>query len=109
MYCNLLACKNLFKTVFLKQLVVIWSSNLLLHYIFILLHNDSRSDIYVAGRSNAINIAERLGLPGKVVDNARELYGAASAGIDEVTCIDFITVILINIYVSPYLLRKNTV
>ncbi|BBG98457.1 DNA mismatch repair protein MutS, type 2 [Prunus dulcis] len=45
---------------------------------------DSRSDIYAAGRSNAINIAERLGLPGKVVDNARELYGAASAGIDEV-------------------------
>ncbi|XP_050384998.1 uncharacterized protein LOC126801623 isoform X2 [Argentina anserina] len=38
----------------------------------------------VPGRSNAINIAERLGLPGKVVDNARELYGAASAGIDEV-------------------------
>lgn len=38
----------------------------------------------VPGRSNAINIAERLGLPGNVVDNARELYGAASAGIDEV-------------------------
>ncbi|PRQ60619.1 putative endonuclease MutS2, P-loop containing nucleoside triphosphate hydrolase [Rosa chinensis] len=38
----------------------------------------------VPGRSNAINIAERLGLPGRVVDNARELYGAASAGIDEV-------------------------
>ncbi|KAL6127324.1 hypothetical protein ACLB2K_075365 [Fragaria x ananassa] len=38
----------------------------------------------VPGRSNAINIAERLGLPGRVVDNARELYGAASAGIDEI-------------------------
>lgn len=46
--------------------------------------------IYNAGRSNAINIAERLGLPGNVVDNARELYGAASAGIDEVTYIAYI-------------------
>lgn len=56
----------------------------------ILLHNDRRIEIYCAGRSNAINIAERLGLPGKVVDNARELYGAASAGIDEVTCVAFL-------------------
>lgn len=38
----------------------------------------------VPGRSNAINIAERLGLPSVIVDNARELYGAASAEIDEV-------------------------
>ncbi|XVF10219.1 hypothetical protein REPUB_Repub07fG0163800 [Reevesia pubescens] len=38
----------------------------------------------VPGRSNAINIAERLGVPSIVVDNARELYGAASAEIDEV-------------------------
>ncbi|XP_022141292.1 uncharacterized protein LOC111011726 isoform X2 [Momordica charantia] len=38
----------------------------------------------VPGRSNAINIAERLGLPGTVVDDAREHYGAASAQIDEV-------------------------
>ncbi|KAF5450555.1 hypothetical protein F2P56_030889 [Juglans regia] len=38
----------------------------------------------VPGRSNAINIAERLGLPSAIVDNARELYGAASAEIDEV-------------------------
>ncbi|XP_022762692.1 uncharacterized protein LOC111308555 isoform X2 [Durio zibethinus] len=38
----------------------------------------------VPGRSNAINIAERLGVPRIVVDNARELYGAASAEIDEV-------------------------
>ncbi|XP_021274369.1 uncharacterized protein LOC110409354 isoform X2 [Herrania umbratica] len=37
----------------------------------------------VPGRSNAINIAERLGVPSIVVDNARELYGAASAEIDE--------------------------
>lgn len=38
------------------------------------------------GRSNAINIAERLGLPSSVVDDARELYGAGSAQIDEVEC-----------------------
>lgn len=38
----------------------------------------------VPGRSNAINIAERLGLPSDVVDNARKLYGSASAEIDEV-------------------------
>ncbi|KAK9292513.1 hypothetical protein L1049_020486 [Liquidambar formosana] len=38
----------------------------------------------VPGRSNAINIAERIGLPNIVVDNARELYGAASAEINEV-------------------------
>lgn len=39
------------------------------------------------GRSNAINIAERLGLPSLVVQNARQLYGAASAEINEVTCV----------------------
>ncbi|GFP88763.1 endonuclease muts2 [Phtheirospermum japonicum] len=38
----------------------------------------------VPGRSNAINIAERLGLPDEILDNARELYGAASAEINEV-------------------------
>ncbi|XP_028784207.1 uncharacterized protein LOC114740254 [Neltuma alba] len=38
----------------------------------------------VPGRSNAINIAERLGLPSIVVDAARKLYGTASAEIDEV-------------------------
>ncbi|KAL0400541.1 UNVERIFIED_CONTAM: Endonuclease MutS2 [Sesamum latifolium] len=38
----------------------------------------------VPGRSNAINIAERLGLPVEILDNARELYGAASAEINEV-------------------------
>ncbi|KAE8077579.1 hypothetical protein FH972_016132 [Carpinus fangiana] len=38
----------------------------------------------IPGRSNAINIAERLGLPSIIVDNAREIYGAASAEIDEV-------------------------
>ncbi|KAF9603785.1 hypothetical protein IFM89_037871, partial [Coptis chinensis] len=37
----------------------------------------------VPGRSNAINIAERLGLPNTVLDNARELYGTASAEINE--------------------------
>ncbi|XP_076941882.1 uncharacterized protein LOC143611573 [Bidens hawaiensis] len=38
----------------------------------------------IPGRSNAINIAERLGLPNVVVDNARELHGTASAEINEV-------------------------
>ncbi|KAL8538171.1 hypothetical protein ACS0TY_000217 [Phlomoides rotata] len=38
----------------------------------------------VPGRSNAINISERLGLPVEILDNARELYGAASAEINEV-------------------------
>ncbi|EXB24917.1 MutS2 protein [Morus notabilis] len=38
----------------------------------------------VPGRSNAINIAERLGLPSIVVEKARELYGVASAEIDEI-------------------------
>ncbi|XP_073039574.1 uncharacterized protein [Primulina eburnea] len=38
----------------------------------------------VPGRSNAINIAERLGMPAEILDNARELYGAASAEINEV-------------------------
>ncbi|GLU21356.1 hypothetical protein SLE2022_375010 [Rubroshorea leprosula] len=37
----------------------------------------------IPGRSNAINIAERLGVPSTVVDNAREIYGTASAEIDE--------------------------
>ncbi|XP_031280212.1 uncharacterized protein LOC116138656 [Pistacia vera] len=38
----------------------------------------------VPGRSNAINIAERLGLPSTVVESARKLYGVASAEINEV-------------------------
>lgn len=38
----------------------------------------------IPGRSNAINIAERLQLPNVVVDNARELHGTASAEINEV-------------------------
>ncbi|XAR52128.1 hypothetical protein NMG60_11020037 [Bertholletia excelsa] len=38
----------------------------------------------IPGRSNAINIAERLGLPDVIIDNARELYGATSAEINEV-------------------------
>uniref|UniRef100_A0A7C9AH75 DNA mismatch repair proteins mutS family domain-containing protein n=1 Tax=Opuntia streptacantha TaxID=393608 RepID=A0A7C9AH75_OPUST len=38
----------------------------------------------VPGRSNAINIAERLGLPKLILHDARKLYGAASAEIDEV-------------------------
>ncbi|CAI9087016.1 OLC1v1020969C1 [Oldenlandia corymbosa var. corymbosa] len=38
----------------------------------------------VPGRSNAINIAERLGIPRDILGNARELYGVASAEINEI-------------------------
>ncbi|KAL8139725.1 hypothetical protein V2J09_005746 [Rumex salicifolius] len=38
----------------------------------------------ISGRSNAINIAERLGLPNKIIDSARELYGTTSSEIDEI-------------------------
>ncbi|KAB5531484.1 hypothetical protein DKX38_018154 [Salix brachista] len=38
----------------------------------------------VPGRSNAINISEKLGLPSVVISNARELHGAARAEINEV-------------------------
>ncbi|XP_030512734.1 endonuclease MutS2 isoform X2 [Rhodamnia argentea] len=37
----------------------------------------------IPGRSNAISIAERLGLPDTIVNDARELYGTASAEINE--------------------------
>ncbi|MFS7961277.1 hypothetical protein Hanom_Chr08g00713091 [Helianthus anomalus] len=36
------------------------------------------------GRSNAINIAERLGFPNVAVENARDLHGTASAKINQV-------------------------
>jgi len=38
----------------------------------------------VPGSSNVIKIAERLGLPNVILGNARELYGAGSAEINEV-------------------------
>ncbi|KAM0946783.1 putative DNA mismatch repair protein MutS, core [Dioscorea sansibarensis] len=38
----------------------------------------------VPGRSNAINIAERLGMPSNILDNARKLHGADSAEINEI-------------------------
>lgn len=40
--------------------------------------------ISITGRSNAINIAERLGLPHTVIDGARKLHGIASAEINGV-------------------------
>jgi DNA mismatch repair ATPase MutS len=45
---------------------------------------DTNHKIFIVGRSNAINIAERLGLPSIVIDTARKLYGSSSAEIDEV-------------------------
>ena len=41
--------------------------------------------LFSTGRSNAINISEKLGLDSAVVSKARELHGAASAEINEVT------------------------
>ncbi|CAM6048098.1 unnamed protein product [Sphagnum compactum] len=38
----------------------------------------------IPGRSNALNIAERLGLPTEILATARSLYGVASAEISEV-------------------------
>ncbi|KAK1312878.1 hypothetical protein QJS10_CPA07g01020 [Acorus calamus] len=38
----------------------------------------------VPGRSNAINIAERLGVPNAILDDARMLYGTASAEINRI-------------------------
>lgn len=46
--------------------------------------NNIYSDV---GRSNAINIAERLGLPDLILDDARGRYGPASVEINEVTCL----------------------
>lgn len=95
------SCKKFVSLSLVREPVVIGVPLLLrysLHHMFMLLNCDSKNVIYTAGRSNAINIAERLGLPGNVVENARELYGAASAGIDEVTYIA---------YMPPFLLLKN--
>lgn len=53
--------------------------------IIFILKISARSNLFLTlGRSNAINIAERLGLPVEILENARELYGAASAEINEV-------------------------
>nr|XP_019705261.1 uncharacterized protein LOC105043578 isoform X2 [Elaeis guineensis] len=38
----------------------------------------------IPGRSNAVNIAERLGLPHDVLDRARKLHGTAHAEVNEV-------------------------
>jgi dsDNA-specific endonuclease/ATPase MutS2 len=39
------------------------------------------------GRSNAINIAERLGLPSDIIGSARQLLGTAGAEINAVCLI----------------------
>jgi dsDNA-specific endonuclease/ATPase MutS2 len=39
----------------------------------------------IPGRSNALNIAERLGIPKDILIVARSLYGFASAQLSEVT------------------------
>lgn len=41
-------------------------------------------NIHITGRSNAVNIAERLGLPLDVLDGAHKLHGTARAEINEV-------------------------
>lgn len=51
-----------------------------------------------AGRSNAINIAERLGMPSNILDNARKLHGADSAEINQVNKSIFKTLNLIHLY-----------
>lgn len=49
--------------------------------------HDQNNISYNVGRSNAINIAERLGLPDLILDDARGRYGPASVEINEVTCL----------------------
>jgi hypothetical protein len=63
--------------------------------------------IFIVGRSNAINIAERLGLPSVVIDTARKLYGSSSAEIDEVfliyqTCIYYLLTVLHDTLSTSY-------
>jgi len=41
--------------------------------------------IIVSGRSNAINVAERLGLSNHILDKARKLHGTSGAEINEVS------------------------
>lgn len=65
-------------------------------------------DIFIVGRSNAINIAERLGLPSVVIDSARKLYGSASAEIDEVfliyhNCIYYLLAVACGTLLTSYL------
>lgn len=69
---------------------------------YILLNGYNSKEIFIVGRSNAINIAERLGLPSVVVDTARRLYGSASAEIDEVFLIhhNCIYYLLMVVYVA---------
>lgn len=47
--------------------------------------NCSHTAFVLAGRSNALNIAERLGLDGRIISEARSLHGEANLEASEVS------------------------
>jgi dsDNA-specific endonuclease/ATPase MutS2 len=51
----------------------------------------------IPGRSNALNIAERLGLPTEILATARSLYGVASAEISEVN-LGYLPILLLCVF-----------
>lgn len=60
----------------------------------------------ITGRSNAINIAERLGLPHTVIDGARNLHGIASAEINGVNMSELFLTTFVEIQhrrLEPYI------
>jgi len=71
---------------------------------------DISHEIFIVGRSNAINIAERLGLPSVVIDAARKLYGSSSAEIDEVFLIyhNWVCYLLTVVYYNFLNIHFNT-
>jgi hypothetical protein len=89
-----------------RKILVLWITRLIIknntYYIMDIIHK-----IFIVGRSNAINIAERLGLPSVVIDTARKLYGSSSAEIDEVfliyqTCIYYLLTVLHDTLSTSY-------
>ncbi|THF98773.1 hypothetical protein TEA_017845 [Camellia sinensis var. sinensis] len=62
----------------------------------------------VPGRSNAINIAERLGLPNVILDIARKLYGAASAEINEVRIRCYLQDTILQDKMTPAAFEKHS-